>query len=73
MKTKIKQSINFYYYIPYLAYLIPFMMLLGVCLAIKENPSLTAYDIILPTLLIIMFTGFIHKVITDIKNERETA
>ena len=73
MKQEIKQSINFCYYIPYLAYLIPFAMLLSVCLAIKENPSLTAFDIIPTSLLIIMFTGFIHKVITDIKKESETA
>ena len=48
-------------------------MLLSVCIAIKQNTSLTAYDIILPSLFIIMFTGFIHKVITDIKKESENA
>ena len=66
MKAKIKQSINFYYYIPYLFYLLPIIFLIGCTNIIINNNSINRIDLILHYTIILLITSGLSILINEI-------
>ena len=73
MKTKIKQSINFYYYISYLFYLCPIIFLIGSTDTIINNSSINRIDLILHYTVILILTGGLSALINVIIKESKKA